>query len=148
MHGRNAKRPFLICSEFWYPDAPDRTGLLTNFQVFCQVESLLWSQGFDSIDSRRSFSLVVLRDSSHCHQLGGFRLDKKSLKFANGSVVTTTGGLIYALLELENIPLNFLPRYSFPFIHRCRRGHNMFTLSCAYIIQVIVPPSAYLMAFP
>lgn len=53
-----------------------------------------------------------------------------------------------ALLELENIPLNLLPRYAFPFIHRSARGHNMFTLTCAYIIQVVVSAVSISHGFP
>jgi hypothetical protein len=53
-----------------------------------------------------------------------------------------------ALLELEDIAIDLLPRNLFPFIHRFCRGHNLLTLIRAYIIQVVVSPSAYLLAFP
>src|SRR3712207_834963 len=63
--------------------------------------------------------------------------------------VATIRGLVDALLELEDPPLDVFPAEVFPFIHRLKgRAHNMFTPTCASTIELVVPTSAYPEAFP
>jgi hypothetical protein len=55
-----------------------------------------------------------------------------------------------ALLQLEHVPLDFLPRQRAPFIHQLcfSCGHNVWTANDASTFQMIVFLSAYLAAFP
>jgi hypothetical protein len=63
--------------------------------------------------------------------------------------ISTTRGLIDALLELKHSSLSFSPSDGVPSIHRfTNRAHSFCTLNPASIIQAIVSASAYPAAFP
>lgn len=77
------------------------------------------------------------------------RLREQSLESVYLPSIVLQGGLIDALLELKDTPLDLLPRNVLPFIHRgLSRGHDMLALTRSSIFHVLVSPSAYPAAFP
>ena len=72
---RDAQRPFLCLSWLGDPDPSGRLGfdLLVVTKVFDQCQSVCGFDGFDSINSRRSLALVLLRDLADGQRPGGFR---------------------------------------------------------------------------
>jgi hypothetical protein len=62
--------------------------------------------------------------------------------------ITTTRGLVDALLKLEHAPLDVLPEDRVPSIHRYYRVHSVFTSTRTSTVHVAVSPSAYPGAFP
>ncbi len=62
--------------------------------------------------------------------------------------ITTTRGLVDALLKLEHAPLDVLPGDRVSSIPRYYRAHSVFTSTRTSTVHVVVSPSAYPVAFP
>ena len=76
-------------------------------------------------------------------------MHQQALEPANCADITTTRGLVDALLQLEHVPLDAFPGDGVPSIHRSAdRGHSVLTATRTFTVHVAVPPSAYPLAFP
>lgn len=70
--------------------------------------------GFDPIDSRSVFAIVVLGHMMDCQQSGSFRLHQELLLAVNCQLVTVLTGLIDVLLHAQHMLLKRLPGQLMP----------------------------------
>src|SRR5215471_5147978 len=97
-----------------------------------------------------TMTLVVLGDPAYGQELRRPGFHQQSLERAHCATITTTCGSVDALLQLEHMPLDFLPGNPVPSIHRgcCARVHSILASCRTSTCHVTVSPSAYPMAFP
>src|SRR5262249_30611066 len=135
---------------FGNPDPSHRLSLLPDLQGLCQRQALWGCQGLHPIDAGAAFALILLSDSPHSQEPSCSRLHQEVLESVDCSHIVTTRGSVDAFLQLEDVPLEMLPRERLPSIHRCycRRGHSVSTATHPSTFHVTGAPSAYPVAFP
>src|SRR5262249_40157600 len=88
-----------------------------------------WGEGFDPVHPGGLLAAVVLRDPADREVPRRPRREDQALELVDRAVIATTGGLVNALLEPEDRPLESLPGDARPVIRwrarrRDRRAHN------------------------
>ena len=116
--GGNAQRTLFRAPTVRNPGAPQRGGPTGEPKRAREPSS--WGRGerFRSVDPRRMLPTMVLGPTTPRQQPGVPGLDRQVLACVYGSDISTWRGLVHALVEAEDMPLDVLPRDALPGRHQ------------------------------
>ena len=144
MLGRDPQRTLFSTSTFGNPRASQRCGLAIETNRCGECQALVGCKGLDPIHTRCVFSPIILGDATHCQQPGIPRLHEQFLKLVCGSDISTLRGSVHPLLEVENTPVDFLPRNVLPgHLQGLALCFGSLPLTHRFTLQDTGPTSAY-----
>ena len=144
MLGRDPQRTLFSTSTFGNPRASQRCGLAIETNRCGECQALVGCKGLDPIHTRCVFSPIILGDATHCQQPGIPRLHEQFLKLVCGSDISTLRGSVNPLLEVENTPVDFLPRNVLPgHLQGLALRFGSLPLTHRFTFQDTGPTSAY-----
>lgn len=118
--GGNAERTFFRAAALGYPGAPKRGGSAGEAKHSSKPSSLGWGERFHPVDPRRVLPALVLGHSPHRSQPSIPGLEHQVLAFVSRADFAMLRSLVNALVEAEDMPLDFLPREGLPGHHQAR----------------------------